>query len=142
MSSDDEVFAVLAHEVGHVLHRHGQHRLVQQQLGTLLVMRMRARTPSNTDAEIPMHHACSPGRRSTPRTSTPVCRSKHSVSAETVMAGRSLSAKKWQVFLHSKRKVKPFQLRSFCCLAHNESCFPFIPKTRTISFYPTVVLAC
>lgn len=35
-TTDDEIAAVLGHEVGHVLHRHSQRRLVQQHLGRLL----------------------------------------------------------------------------------------------------------
>ena len=37
MATDDEVAAVLGHEVGHVLHRHSQKRLVQQRLGSILI---------------------------------------------------------------------------------------------------------
>ena len=37
MATDDEVVAVLGHEVGHVLHRHSQKRLVQQRLGSILL---------------------------------------------------------------------------------------------------------
>ena len=35
-TTDDEVAAVIGHEIGHVLHRHSQKRLVQQHLGRLL----------------------------------------------------------------------------------------------------------
>ena len=36
MTTDEELAAVIGHEIGHVLHRHSQKRLVQQQLGRLL----------------------------------------------------------------------------------------------------------
>jgi len=35
--TDDELAAVIGHEVGHVLHRHSQKRLVQQRLGRVLL---------------------------------------------------------------------------------------------------------
>eukprot|EP00928_Gymnodinium_smaydae_P048982 TRINITY_DN32825_c0_g1_i1.p1 TRINITY_DN32825_c0_g1~~TRINITY_DN32825_c0_g1_i1.p1 ORF type:complete len:421 (-),score=45.42 TRINITY_DN32825_c0_g1_i1:91-1299(-) len=37
MSTRDELAAVLGHEIGHVLHRHSQQRLVQQQLWSVLL---------------------------------------------------------------------------------------------------------
>ena len=36
-SNDDEVAAVIGHEIGHVLQRHSQKRIIQQRLGRLLI---------------------------------------------------------------------------------------------------------
>lgn len=37
MASDDELAAVLGHEIGHILHRHSLQRMVQNRLGTILL---------------------------------------------------------------------------------------------------------